>query len=108
MNADGTPMASQDATETASWTLVRTDAFNVENYDQRGTSADYVDLSAGYPDRVWCLAYGDAATSVNCRQNTTNYSYPDFQFTFGRNANNSTGRKYISTGTMNPQAKVGG
>src|SRR5262245_9383033 len=66
VNFDVTPKPSQDATETSNWTLVRTDMFNVENFDQRGTTGDYVDLSVNYPDRVWCTAYADTATSVNC------------------------------------------
>src|SRR5688572_12894526 len=87
LNYDGTEMPNQDAVNTADWTKVRTDEFNVENWDQLVDAnqdgfyntfgpnepalraATDVDLATGYPDRVWCTATADAATGGNCRQN---------------------------------------
>ena len=93
---DGTPMQSQTDAATTGWTVVRTDMFNVENNDSRGTSADYVNLAANYPDRVWCKNYGDAANGSDCRQNS-GYDYPNYQFLYGRDGTNGN-RKYVGVG----------
>jgi type IV pilus assembly protein PilY1 len=89
-------MASQTDAATTGWTVVRTDMYNVENNDQRGSSADYVNLAANYPDRVWCKNYGDAATGADCRQNS-GYDYPNYQFLLGNDGNNGN-KKYIGVG----------
>ena len=93
---DGTPMATQNDANTSSWTNVRTDMYNVENNDQRGTSTDYVNLAANYPDRVWCKNYGDSATGADCRQNS-GYDYPNYQFLYGNDGNNGN-KKYVGVG----------
>src|SRR5688572_16804256 len=97
VNYDGTELPSMDAVNTADWTKVPADAYNVENYTQlvdssfngRNESAEKtsaaafdVDLATGYPDRVWCTAIGDVATGGNCRQNSA-YIYPNYQFPYG-------------------------
>jgi type IV pilus assembly protein PilY1 len=109
VNHDGTQMPVQDALNTADWTKVRTDEYNVENYHQlvdtnfdtvissaeaTAAAADFVDLATGYPDRVWCTSTADPATGGNCRQNSA-YIYPNFQFPFG--TTNGTAPKYVAT-----------
>jgi type IV pilus assembly protein PilY1 len=113
VNYDGTSMPNQDAVNTADWTKVRTDEFNVENWDQLVDAnqdgfintfgpdepglraAIDVDLASGYPDRVWCTSPADAATGGNCRQNSA-YIYPNYQFPYGNGTDNVT-PKYVST-----------
>jgi type IV pilus assembly protein PilY1 len=73
-NADGTERVSMTAANTTNWTKVLTDP-----YLSFATS----NLATGYPDRVWCTAQGDAATSGSCRQNGA-YQFPNFAFPFGR------------------------
>jgi type IV pilus assembly protein PilY1 len=112
LNYDGTQMPSQDALNTADWTKVRTDEYNVENWhqlvdangdafintfgpnEQTLAAATDVDLASGYLDRVWCTAPGDAATGGNCRQNSA-YSFPNYQFPYG--TTDGTTPKYVST-----------
>ena len=109
LNYDGTEMPNQDAVNTADWTKVRTDEYNVENWhqlvdangdafltsaEQTAASGFDVDLASGYPDRVWCTSTADAATGGNCRQNSA-YSYPNFQFPFG--TTDGTTPKYVNT-----------
>ena len=109
LNYDGTEKPSQDALNTADWTKVRTDEYNIENWhqlvdtngdafisaaEQTAANAIEVDLAGGYPDRVWCTAPGDVAGGGNCRQNSA-YTYPNFQFPYGANASGVI--KYVNT-----------
>ena len=109
VNYDGTQMPSQDALNTSDWTRVRTDEYNVENWDQRvdtngdaflsgaeqtAANAVEIDLASGYPDRVWCTSTADAATGGNCRQNSA-YSFPNYQFPYG--TTDGTTPKYVNT-----------
>ena len=112
LNYDGTEMPNQDALNTSDWTRVRTDEYNVENWDQLVDANQdgflntlgpnepalraftEVDLAGGYPDRVWCTSTADAATGGNCRQNSA-YTYPNFQFPFG--TTDGTTPKYVNT-----------
>jgi type IV pilus assembly protein PilY1 len=111
VNYDGTEMPVQDALETADWTKVRTDQYNVENWHQlydtdhntllsaaekTAASAIDVDLATGYPDRVWCKAPADAATGGNCRQNSA-YTYPNYEFPFGLTNDTIPKPKYVTT-----------
>jgi type IV pilus assembly protein PilY1 len=73
-NADGTEKTSMTAASTANWTKVLTDPY---------LSFATTNLATGFPDRVWCTAQADAATSGTCRQNSA-YAFPNAQFPFGR------------------------
>ena len=94
LNYDGTEKPNQDSATTSGWTAVRTDEYNIENYDQRGSASNYANLVTGYYDRVWCKAMGDDPAGGNCRQNS-DYSYPNFQFPYG--TSNGTTEKYVAT-----------
>ena len=83
-NSDGTDMDTQNSLNTADFTKVMVNPYT-------GTST--TDLSAGYQDRVFCTAQGDAATSGSCRQNSA-YQYPDPTFKYGRDTGNSV--KYVT------------
>src|SRR5512145_473243 len=78
-NPDGTDKTSMTAAATANWTKVLTDPY---------LSFATTNLATGYPDRVWCTAQGDIATSGNCRQNSA-YQFPNFVFTYGRTTTNA-------------------
>src|SRR5262245_22695539 len=73
-NPDGTDMKSMTAANTANWTKVNTDPY---------LSFATTNLATGFPDRVWCTAQADVATSGNCRQNSA-YQFPNAAFGFGR------------------------
>ena len=76
-----TDKLSQNAANTANWTAVTNNPY---------TGAATINLAASYPDRVWCTAKSDVATSGNCRQNTA-YQYPDAVFAYGRTASGGLG-----------------
>src|SRR6185503_11208831 len=83
-NSDGTDMDIQNSVNTAGFTQVMVNPY---------TSTSTTDLSAGYQDRVFCIAQGDAATSGNCRQNSS-YQYPDPTFKYGRDGSGNV--KYVT------------
>ena len=113
VNYNGVQLPNMNALNTANWTQVVTDAYNVENWhqlvDANGdafintvspnetalAAATEVDLATGYPDRVWCTAPGDVATGGNCRQNSA-YTFPNYQFPYGNGTDNVT-PKYVNT-----------
>ncbi|HEY3483809.1 MAG TPA: hypothetical protein VGK49_00435, partial [Ilumatobacteraceae bacterium] len=112
MNYDGTEKPSQNALNTADWTKVRTDEYDVENWDQlvdanfdsnltatekTNAAATEVDIATGYPDRVWCTTTGEASSNPlggNCRVNSA-YLYPNFQFKHG--TTNGSAPAFVST-----------
>ena len=109
INFDGSEMPSQNAANTANWTSVRTDPYNIENYgqvvdtnfdalytaaEQTAANATNVNLAAGYPDRVWCANKADLASGGSCRQNSA-YIYPNYQFPYGTDSSGLL--KYVST-----------
>ena len=93
---DGTARSSMNSANTAAWTKVPTDGvspagvdtFRNDTFDMvtnTGTTVSLVNLVGGYPDRVWCKNQSDAnSDTVNCKTNNS-YSYPDYQFSYGRN-----------------------
>ena len=84
VNYDGTSMTTQNAANTANWTAVLVNPY---------VSAATTNLAASFLDRVWCISQGDAATSGNCRQNSS-YRYPDFSFPYGETTAGTI--KYVS------------
>ena len=112
LDYDGSEFPSMNAVNTANWTQVITDAYNVENWDQLvDANGDAfintfgpnepalrafvdVNLATGYPDRVWCTSTADIATGGNCRQNSA-YTYPNYQFPIG--TTDGTTPKYVNT-----------
>src|SRR6185503_19205224 len=83
-NSHGTDMDIQKSVNTAGLTQVMVNPY---------TSTSTTDLSAGYQDRVFCISQGDAATSGNCRQNSS-YQYPDPTFKYGRDGSGNV--KYVT------------
>lgn len=93
---DGTPYPSQTATNTANWTAVRTDGFNVQNRNHFEQNASTWNIVSQYPSRAWCKNVGDdPADTANCVINAGGYYYPDATFNRGQdgtvNFNNSPG-----------------
>jgi type IV pilus assembly protein PilY1 len=106
LNADGTSKPSMTCTNTGGtatgtypfcsngWTVVPTDGVssgtNVFKRDIKdlnigtgsGTQVDNSNLAAQFPDRAWCQATGDGATTSNCRINSS-YTYPDNTYGYG-------------------------
>jgi len=82
VNADGTTRGDQTTP-----TNVRTDSYNKQNTTQLLTSANYVDLTTNYPDRVWCTKQNPTASELTntsvCRKNS-DYLYPDATYKYGR------------------------
>jgi type IV pilus assembly protein PilY1 len=92
----GTPYPSQTASNTANWTAVRTDGFNVQNINHFEQSATTWNIAAQYPSRAWCKNVGDNPTdTANCVINSGGYFYPNATFNRGQdgtvNFNNSPG-----------------
>jgi type IV pilus assembly protein PilY1 len=74
---DGVSYTSQTSANTAGWTAVKTDGFNVQNLNQLEVSTTTANIAAQYPDRAWCDTQARLATdTVNCRTNVSGYSYP--------------------------------
>ncbi|WP_457420842.1 PilC/PilY family type IV pilus protein [Roseateles sp. P5_E7] len=64
VKADGSSWASQTRAATTSWTLVKNDAYNIQNTNS-------IDLITQYPDTAWCVD----ATNTDCLRND-NYVLP--------------------------------
>jgi len=92
VNYDGTAMPIQNAANTADWTSVRTDMYNVQNIDQLGANVDYVNLAYDYPDRVWCKDPSDSVS--DCLQNSA-YTYPNDPYSYGEDGSGNI--RYISS-----------
>jgi type IV pilus assembly protein PilY1 len=90
LNYDGTQKPSQNSTNTSNWASVRTDHYNVENYDQRGNGTSFVNLTTSYPDRVWCTDPGDSSADTTLCQKNSAYLYPNHEFPYGQNSSNAT------------------
>ena len=82
----GLERPSMTSAETAGWTNVRTDPFNVQNSDQLGNGTNFVNLvpdlantNVGYPDRIWCNSNYTGPTDLTnpsiCKKNSQ-YIYP--------------------------------
>jgi len=82
VNADGASRGDQTTP-----TNVRTDSYNQQNTTQLLASANYVDLTTSYPDRVWCTtrtpSNSDLTNTNVCRKNS-DYLYPNTTFKYGR------------------------
>ena len=80
LNADGTQKPSMTSANTAGWTVVPTDAFNVQNRDHLGNSVSSISFipnaanTAGYPDKVWCNISNPTTADLSnpsvCNQNS--------------------------------------
>ena len=70
--ADGTQYPSQTRSNTATWTSVTTDGFNINRRDLLNNTANTTNLVSGYPDLQWCDTNG-----YNCVLNTATYTYPN-------------------------------
>ena len=83
----GNSYQSQTSANTAGWTAVKTDGFNVQNLDQFENALTTVNITAGIPERKWC----DTAAGVTCVTNTGDYSYPDatYKYNFDAGANDN-------------------
>jgi type IV pilus assembly protein PilY1 len=116
VNYDGTSKTNMNAAGTMNWTQVPTDnaststvtTFKKTSLDMNSgeSSVTQVDLTTGYPDRLWCYAQADTQGSLftaaeqaadpsritvamigtpKCRTNSS-YSYPDEVFGYGLNS----------------------
>ncbi len=89
LNGNGTSFPNQ-----TNFTAVQTDGFGIQRRDQlnpgnsTGINRNTVNLTAEYPDRLWCTTQSPtAADMLNpavCRANEGGYTYPDNTFKFGR------------------------
>ena len=116
VNFDGTSKGEMNASATTNWTAVPTDnvSTSADNTARRrlhtgnltSTTANGTDwesgqsqgtvstfnLTAEYPDRVWCNSTGATATdTTNCKTNNS-YTYPGATFGYGRDGTGN--RKY--------------
>jgi len=84
---DGVAYQSQTAANTASWTAVKTDGFNVQNINHFEQSAATHNIVSNYPSRAWCdLTTRDATTDfTNCFTNSAGYFYPSGIYNRGQN-----------------------
>jgi type IV pilus assembly protein PilY1 len=101
---DGTAYPSQTAANTANWTAVRTDGFNVQNTNHFEQSATTWNIATQYPSRAWCKNVGDDPYSANCVINSGGYFYPDTTYNRGQDGTvnfNSSG----APGTVVTHAK---
>lgn len=82
VNADGTSRGDQTTP-----TNIRTDSYNKQNTTQLLATANYVDLTTSYPDRVWCTKQNPSASELTntsvCRKNS-DYLYPNATYKYGR------------------------
>lgn len=115
VNFDGISKGAMNAAATTNWTAVPTDnvSSSTENAARKGLHTGFqnsntaqdthwdvqkpgtalltMDLTVGFPDRVWCKSTSDSATSSDCRTNSS-YSYPSDVYGYGRDT--SGARKY--------------
>lgn len=95
----GTPYPSQTAANTANWTSVKTDGFNVQNTNHFEQNATAHNIASNYPSRAWCSSQSDdpnsPANNPNCVTNAAGYFYPNPTYKNGQdgtvNFNNSPG-----------------
>ncbi|MDB5746337.1 MAG: hypothetical protein JWP72_1185 [Massilia sp.] len=71
VNAKGESYIAMTRANTSGWTIVPTDAFNVDKRDLLGNAVDSSNLAAGFPDLRWCNG------SSNCGYNKAGYTYPN-------------------------------
>ncbi len=104
VNADGASRGDQDTP-----TNVRTDSYNKHNTTQLLTSANYVDITTQYPDRVWCTKQNPTALELTdstvCRKNS-DYLYPNATFKYGRSS--GVPDQQVTQSMLNNLIKVSG
>jgi type IV pilus assembly protein PilY1 len=95
---DGVAYPSQTAANTANWTAVKTDGFNVQNINHFEQNNTTWNIAAQYPSRAWCINQGDdpnsPAGNPNCVTNTGGYFYPNAPYLSGQDGSvnfNSSG-----------------
>lgn len=84
----GTVYPSQNNANTAGWTAVKTDGFNVQNIDQLESSTSTVDISTRIPERKWCTT----SAGTTCLTNTGDYSFPDATYKYNYDSGASQNR----------------
>lgn len=93
VKADGSSLPSQTDP-----TTVLLDGYNKHNKNQLGDSGTTINLTTGYPDRVWCTKNNPSAAELTntavCRKNS-GYLYPDATYKYGRDSNSTTSNKNV-------------
>ena len=93
VNADGSSKPSQTDP-----TTVLLDGYDKHKKDQLGTSGTTINITTGYPDRVWCTKNNPTAAELIdtavCRKNN-DYLYPDATYKYGRDSNGTTADKNV-------------
>lgn len=96
---DGNFYSSQTAANTANWTAVKTDGFNIQNINHFEQNVTTHNIADNYPSRAWCTTQAEnpnlPANNPNCVTNSGGYFYPNATYKNGQdgtvNFNNSPG-----------------
>lgn len=88
VNSVGTSYQSQTAANTANWTSVKTDGFNIQNINHFEQNATTFNIRDNYPSRAWCAVQTDdpnsPANNPACVTNATGYFYPTAPYLYGQ------------------------